>query len=115
MGGCQINQNLTRVNAPNCDAYNTWTSKGAVWMAPPMRTLAFLSVRDWHFRLPVCIGDTIRMRSKVVEKEIRANGRRGVLTWQRQIVNQEGKVVQEGTTVTLVECRLPKREGAPTV
>jgi hypothetical protein len=28
-----------------------------------------------------------------------------VLTWQRRIVNQEGKVVQEGITQTLVEGR----------
>jgi hypothetical protein len=27
------------------------------------------------------------------------------VTWQRQVVNQEGKVVQEGLTTTLVEGR----------
>jgi hypothetical protein len=27
------------------------------------------------------------------------------VTWQRQIVNQEAKVVQEGVTLTLVEGR----------
>lgn len=74
-------------------------------LAPPVRTLAFVSVREWHFRAPVFIGDTIRMRSKVLKKEERGRGRRGVITWQRQIVNQEGKVVQEGVTETLVEGR----------
>jgi acyl dehydratase len=72
---------------------------------PPMRTLAFLSVRDWQFKGPVFLGDTIRGRAKVLEKEVRARGRRGVITWQRQIFNQEGKVVQEGVTLTLVEGR----------
>jgi acyl dehydratase len=72
---------------------------------PAMRTLAFLSVREWHFREPAFIGDTIRVRTTVLEKESRARGRRGVITWQRQIVNQEHKVVQEGVTVTLVEGR----------
>ena len=80
-------------------------------MFPPMRTLAFLSIRDWEFREPVVIGDTVRVRARVLEKEERARGRRGVVTWQRQIVNQHGKVVQEGVTLTLVEGR--GRGGAP--
>ena len=41
----------------------------------------------------------------------RARGRRGVVTWHRRIVNQEGKGVQEGTTQTLVRSR--PRAGAP--
>ncbi len=72
---------------------------------PMMRTLAVLSIRDWQFREPVFIGDTIRVRSEVLEKEARSRGRRGVITWKRQIINQEGKVVQEGVTLTLVEGR----------
>lgn len=73
--------------------------------SPPMRTLAFLAIREWHFRGPVFIGDTIRASSKVLGKEVRGRGRRGEITWQRQIINQDRKVVQEGVTVTLVEGR----------
>ena len=73
--------------------------------SPPMRTLAFVAIRDWQFRTPVFIGDTLRVRVKVLEKELRARGRRGQVVWQRQVVNQDGKVVQEGVTVTLVEAR----------
>jgi len=72
---------------------------------PMMRTLAVLTIREWHFREPVFIGDTIRVRSKILAKESRSRGRRGVVTWQRQIINQEGKVVQEGISVTIVEGR----------
>jgi 3-hydroxybutyryl-CoA dehydratase len=74
-------------------------------MFPPMRTLAFIGIKDWKFLDPVNIGDTIRARAKVLEKEERSRGRRGVVTWQRQIVNQHNKLVQEGVTVTLVEGR----------
>jgi acyl dehydratase len=70
-----------------------------------MRTLAFLEIREWHFRGPVFVGDTIHVRGKVLEKQTRGRGRRGVITWQRQIINQDGKVVQEGVTLTLVEGR----------
>ncbi|MCI0455901.1 MAG: MaoC family dehydratase N-terminal domain-containing protein [Gemmataceae bacterium] len=80
-------------------------SSGLCVQLPPMRTLAFLSIREWIFHGPVFIGDTIRVRSKVLAKEERARGRRGVITWQRQILNQEGKLVQEGITQTLVEGR----------
>jgi 3-hydroxybutyryl-CoA dehydratase len=76
--------------------------------SPPMRTLAFLEIREWRFTGMVFPGDTIRVRTKVVAKELRGRGKRGEVVWQRTLVNQEGKVVQEGTTVTLVECRLPK-------
>jgi acyl dehydratase len=73
--------------------------------SPPMRTLAFLEMREWHFREPVFIGDTIHARVKVLAKELRGRGRRGVVTWQRQAFNQAGRVVQEGITITLVEGR----------
>jgi acyl dehydratase len=73
--------------------------------SPPMRTLAFLGIREWHFRDPVFVGDTLHALSKVLNKEVRGRGRRGEITWQRQIINQDRKVVQEGVTRTLVEGR----------
>src|SRR5437588_6821466 len=87
-------------------------SSGLSLHCPPMRTLAFLTVREWHFRNPVFIGDTIRLRTKVLEKEARSRGRRGTIVWQRQILNQLGKVVQEGITVTLVQGRAGETEAA---
>jgi 3-hydroxybutyryl-CoA dehydratase len=80
--------------------------------SPPMRTLAFMSIHDWQFKGPVFIGDTIRVRTKVREKELRARGRRGVITWEKQIINQAGKVVQEGLILTLVDCRAAKENGS---
>src|SRR4051794_19180253 len=73
--------------------------------APPMRTQAFLELRDWRFRGPVCVGDTISVLTRVLEKKERARGRRGEVTWQRQVFNQDGKIVMEGVSVTLVEGR----------
>jgi acyl dehydratase len=72
---------------------------------PPMRTLAFMEIREWKFLDPVFIGDTIRMKTKVLEKEERSRGKRGVITWERQIVNQHDKAVETGIIVTLVEGR----------
>jgi 3-hydroxybutyryl-CoA dehydratase len=73
--------------------------------APLVRTLAILGIKEWHFKGPVFAGDTVHVRTRVIEKEVRSRGRRGVVTWHRQILNQHGKVVQEGVTMTMVEGR----------
>jgi 3-hydroxybutyryl-CoA dehydratase len=78
--------------------------------APPMRTLALLQIREWNFRGPVFVGDTLHVVSKVLDKEVRGRGRRGVVTWERRFINQEGKIVQEGITVTLIEGRAARAE-----
>ena len=73
--------------------------------SPAMRTVAFLVVKEWNFRGAIYPGDTVHTRTKILEKTPRGRGRRGEILWYRTIVNQEGKVVQEGQLVTLVECR----------
>ncbi|MCS7017209.1 MAG: MaoC/PaaZ C-terminal domain-containing protein [Gemmatales bacterium] len=80
-------------------------ASGLSVQCPPMRTLALVAIKEWQFRQPVFIGDTLRVRSKVLAKEARGRGKRGLITWQRQVINQQGAVVQEGITVTLVEAR----------
>ena len=77
---------------------------------PQVRTVAFTQVREWNFRGPVFIGDTVRLRSRLLEKNLKGRGRRGEMVWYRGIVNQEGKVIQEGTIVTLVEGRAAIRQ-----
>jgi 3-hydroxybutyryl-CoA dehydratase len=79
---------------------------------PAVRTIAFLSVREWRFLGPVFPGDTIRLRGKILEKNLRGRGKRGEVVWERKIVNHDGKVVQEGVLVTLVEARGPKADDA---
>lgn len=78
---------------------------------PPTRTLAFMAIKEWHFLEPVFIGDTIRVRCTVLNLEERARGRRGQITWKREIINQEEKVVQWGTTQILVEGKGPQKPG----
>jgi acyl dehydratase len=73
--------------------------------SPWMRTAAFLRICDWKFVKPIFVGDTVHVRTEIVAKESRGRGRRGMVTWKRQLVNQHGVVVQEGTTETLVEMR----------
>jgi acyl dehydratase len=80
-------------------------SSGLTLYSPPMRTLAFICIRELTFKEPVFVGDTLHVKTTVLEKEERSRGRRGVITWKREILNQDGKLVQESITQTLVEGR----------
>ena len=79
---------------------------------PPVRTIALFAVHEWKFLHPVFIGDTIRVRTRLLEKSLRGRGKRGEVKWHRSILNQDDKVVQEGQVVTLVECRPPVKAEA---
>ena len=82
-------------------------------MNPQVRTIAMLKVKFWNFILPVFAGDTIRMTSRVIEKTLRGRGKRGEVVWYRGISNQDGKIVQEGELVLLIEARqLPRVSSA---
>jgi 3-hydroxybutyryl-CoA dehydratase len=87
---------------------------GLASQAPPVRTLAFVSVQQWEFRQPMFIGDTVQAVTEVLEK--RPGGRRcGNVIWKRQLVNQTGSIIQTGifeTLVALAHPAAPKRPAA---
>lgn len=76
---------------------------GLGWTTPRAHTLAFLELREWHFRAPIYFGDTVRIRVRVRDKQLQGRGRRGVVVWEVTMLNQDDRVVQEGVTTTLVE------------
>ena len=70
----------------------------------PYATLGFGTLR-WKFKGPIKIGDTIRVRAKVAAKKEGDKSDRGVITVERQVLNQRDEVVQEGETELMVERR----------
>lgn len=86
-------------------------ASGLASNAPRVDTLAFLGILEWKFVHPIAFGDTIRVISTVTALQPRSRGRRGVVTWQRRVVNQQGAAVQEGMTQTLVRSR-PRPDGS---
>jgi acyl dehydratase len=70
----------------------------------PYATLAFGGLR-WKFKVPVKIGDTIRLRAKVTEKKDLEKPDRGLVTLERTILNQRDEVVQQGQTDLIVQKR----------
>lgn len=88
-------------------------ASGLTSNAPRVDTLAFLAILDWKFLQPIGFGDTIQVITRVDALEPRARGRRGVVTWHRRLINQDGETLQEGTTQTLVRNRLKPGEPDP--
>jgi len=66
--------------------------------------LAFLGL-TWQFKLPIYIGDTIHVEQVVKEMRETSNSDRGILTFEKEIINQRGEVVQTGTTTILLAKR----------
>lgn len=72
--------------------------------------LAFLELK-WQFKLPIFIGDTIHVEQVVKEMCEDSKKDRGMLTFEKEIINQRNEVVQTGTTTVLLAKRCYKREG----
>lgn len=72
--------------------------------AQPWATLGLATLR-WRFKAPVKIGDTIRLRARVLAKRETADPACGLVTLQRTVLNQRDEVVQEGETEMMVERR----------
>jgi len=69
-------------------------------------TLAFAGLR-WKFKGPIKIGDTIRLRAKVIAKRESSTPDCGIVTLERRVLNDRDEVVQEGETDLLVARRRP--------
>ncbi len=88
---------------------------GVSWVAglaihnPMIKTAAFTSIENWEFLAPIYFGDTLHVQTSVLEME--NNGRRnGKVRWQKKLINQNDKVVQQGVFITIVQ----KRVAVPT-
>jgi len=69
--------------------------------------LALLQIDGWRMLNAVKHGDTIRMHARVLEKKDSSKPDRGVVTFLRQCLKQDGTVVHE-MKATLLYKRRPK-------
>ena len=67
--------------------------------------LALLEL-NWQFKGPIFLGDTIHVEQQVKEMRESSTGDRGVLKFEKKVINQRGEVVQTGTTTILLAKRL---------
>jgi acyl dehydratase len=71
--------------------------------------LAFLELK-WQFKLPLYIGDTIHVEQVVKEMREDKQKDRGILTFEKEAINQRSEVVQTGTVKVLLAKRCYKWE-----
>jgi acyl dehydratase len=69
--------------------------------------LAFLELK-WQFKLPLYIGDTIHVEQVVKEMREDKQKDRGILTFEKEVINQRSEVVQTGTVTLLLAKRCYK-------
>jgi len=67
--------------------------------------VAFLGMDKWRMHKPVKHGDTIQMVVTPIEKRLTSKGDKGIVTFEREIRNQRGEVVQTMTTSSMYLCR----------
>lgn len=78
---------------------------------PRTSTLALVRLGDWSFEHPIFFGDRVRVETEVLAVE--PHGRRAArVTWHRRLLNEQGRIVQQGQLETLVARRHPLRRPA---
>ncbi len=72
---------------------------------PKVATKALVGLSNWEFVAPIFFGDVVHVRTVVAA--IEPYGRKyGRVTWHRELINQEGRVVQRGDFVSIVAARV---------
>ncbi len=66
--------------------------------------IAFYGVDKLRFVAPVFIGDTVHVTKRVVTKQLKDGGR-GVITFETNVLNQDGKPVVVYSDRLMVKCR----------
>jgi len=68
-------------------------------------SIALTDTREWRFLAPVFVGDELTLRMRIEAKRMVSAGDRGVVQRRMELVNQHGKLVQEGITGLMMWCR----------
>lgn len=67
--------------------------------------LAVVGIDEWRMHSPVKHGDTVHMRSTVLEKRETSKPDRGIVTFRREFMNQRDEAVQSMTATFLYRRR----------
>ena len=65
-------------------------------------TLVAFAGMTWNFLLPIKIGDTVHVVQRVKELRETSKPDRGLVVLEKELVNQQGDIVQKGTTTVLM-------------
>ena len=71
--------------------------------------IAVLGIDQWRMHKPVKHGDTLHMRSTVLDKRETSKADRGVVTFNREFVNQRNESVQTMTATFMYRRKQPAK------
>jgi acyl dehydratase len=78
---------------------------------PPSHIVGFAGITDWRFQAPIFIGDTVHLEITVsAKRQSKSRPDRGIVSYERRLVNQHKLVVQSGTTANVVLLTPPDAE-----
>ena len=69
--------------------------------------VALLDIRDWQFKEPVFIGDTLHLKLTIIDKSLGKSGKTGRLGRTFELVNQHGRVAHQGRADVLIKVDRP--------
>ncbi|WP_262173775.1 MaoC/PaaZ C-terminal domain-containing protein [Saccharococcus sp. Marseille-Q5394] len=67
--------------------------------------IALLGLESWKFLAPIKISDTIHLEIEIIDKKDTSKQDRGIVKFNRKIINQNGITVQEGLTPMMIARR----------
>ena len=67
-------------------------------------------IQEWRYHAPIVVGDTLHAETAITAKRITSDGKRAIIDRRLKLVNQHGKVIQEGVAGAMV--RLAAAAGA---
>jgi acyl dehydratase len=67
------------------------------------RIVAALGFKEWSFKAPLFIGDTVHTDVVISGTRVASDGRRGVISRTIRLIKQDGTLAQEGLAELLVE------------
>jgi acyl dehydratase len=67
-------------------------------------------LRKWFYRVPLFVGDTVHVKTRIISKRMTLDGRRGIIERSLALINERSEIVQEGIAGTML--RVVPREPA---
>jgi len=67
--------------------------------------IAMLNLKEWTFKGPILIGDTITVEMEITGKRLTSKGNTGVIERRFSLLNQDAAVIQVGSSDMMIALR----------
>jgi acyl dehydratase len=72
------------------------------------RIIAALGIKEWSYKAPLFIGDTMHTDMVIAETRVTSDGKRGVISRALRLLKHDGTLAQEGRAESMVELEAGK-------